>query len=430
MIRLKEGRVSMKLDASDGAASGAREMTLGHPVRHSVDSHRARGHGRGPGRSLVVLMIAAVCLLVWLLAAAPAGAATTALRVESAGTPKYVHGSDGRVHVEYDLVITNAFSAEATLTSLEVRGDGKRLLTLKGAALKAATHRLFSSTPTVSIAAASTAVTYVDVVLPRSAGRKVPRRLTNRIRYAIPADAPLRSVIGSTTVDAPDLRIDRRAPIVIASPLRGSGWWNANGCCGDFTSLHRNTVLSSNGSYLTFELFAVDWIRLVNGLPNTGDGKQNSDWPAYGAALYAVADGTVVSTVNNKPEIPPFHDNPGLRTPEDYSGNDVIIKIGTGRYATYAHLQPGSVRVRRGQRVRAGQRIGLLGNSGNTSGPHLHFGIQSGPSFFSDSLPFEIDHFTLEGTIDPASTRPTVTGTPHRQHRTHPLINSVTKLAP
>ena len=266
----------------------------------------------------------------------------------------------------------------------------------------------------MNIAAASTAVTYVDVVLPRSAGRRVPRRLTNRIRYAIPADAPLRSVIGSTTVDAPDLRTDRRVPIVIASPLRGSGWLNANGCCGDFTSPHRNAVLASNGSYLTFELFAVDWIRLVNGQFYTGDGKRNSDWPGYGAPLYAVADGTVVSTVNNKPEIPPFEDNPGLRTPEDYSGNDVIIRIGTGRYATYAHLQPGSVRVRRGQRVRTGQRIGLLGNSGNTTGPHLHFGIQSGPSFFSDSLPFEIDHYTLEGTAEPRPTPPriNVTGTP------------------
>jgi Peptidase family M23 len=431
MLRLKDGRVSMKLDAWNGAASEAREMTMGHPLRHSVGSRRARSHGRGPGRSLVVLMIAAVCLLVWLLAAAPAGAATTALRVEATGAPKYVHGSDGRVHVEYDLVITNAFTAEATLTSLEVRGDGKRLLTRKGAALTTATRRLQGSTPTVSIAAASTAVTYVDVVLPRSAGRRVPRRLTNRIRYAIPADAPLRSVIGSTTVDAPDLRTDRRAPIVIASPLRGSGWLNGNGCCGDFTALHRNTVLPSNGSYVTFELFAVDWVRLAGGLLYTGDGRQNSDWPAYGAALYAVADGTVVSTVNNKPDIPPLA-NPDLNSPQDYGGNNVIIKIGAHRYATYAHLQPGSVRVKRGQRVRTGQQIGRLGNSGNTTAPHLHFGIQNGPSFFSDSLPFEIDHYTLEGTADPASTPPrtTVTGTPHRQRRTHPLIYSVITLTP
>jgi murein DD-endopeptidase MepM/ murein hydrolase activator NlpD len=375
---------------------------------------------------------AVVCLLVWVLAATPAGARTTALQVEATGTPKYVHGSDGREHVEYDLVITNAFTAAATLTSLEVRGDGKRLLTLKGAALATATRRLQGSAPTVNIAAASTAVTYVDVVLPRSAGRRVPRRLTNRIRYAIPADAPLRSVIGSTTVDAPELRTDPRVPTVIASPLRGSGWLNANGCCVDFTSPHRNTVLASNGSYITFELFAVDWIRLVNGRFYTGDGKQNSDWLGYGAPLYAVADGTVVSTVNNKPEIPPFEDNPGLRTPEDYSGNNVIIKIGTGRYATYAHLQPGSVRVRRGQRVRTGQRIGLLGNSGNTTGPHLHFGIQSGPSFFSDSLPFEIDHFTLEGTSEahPTPPRINVAGTPHRERRSQPLIRSVTTLGP
>jgi hypothetical protein len=105
----------------------------------------------------------------------------------------------------------------------------------------------------------------------------------------------------------PVLRIDRRAPIVTSAPLRGSGWLNANGCCRDSTSPHRETRLSSsNGAYVTPEIVAVDWIRVGNGAPYTGDGKQNSDWPDFGAPVYAVANGTVVSTVNNKPDIPPF----------------------------------------------------------------------------------------------------------------------------
>jgi hypothetical protein len=68
----------------------------------------------------------------------------------------------------------------------------------------------------------------------------------------------------------------------------------------------RNPSVVVERGYVTPEIVAVDWIRVVNGAPYTGDGKQNSDWPDFGAPVYAVANGTVVSTVNNKPDIPPF----------------------------------------------------------------------------------------------------------------------------
>lgn len=380
------------------------------------------------------IAIAVITLLVWAGAATPGAARTTAaLEVQASGVPQRVHGSDGREHVEYDLVVSNVFSADASLTSLRVRGDGRLLLTLTGDALANVTHRLFASDPIASIASASTAFMQVDLVLPRSLGSTKPARLTNRITYAVPGDAPSRAIIGSTTVDGPVLRVDRRAPIVISSPLRGSGWLNSNGCCGDPSSPHRGLLLSSsNGAYVTPEIFAVDWVRVVNGAPYTGDGTQTSDWADFGAPVYAVANGTVVSAVNDKPDIPPFENNPGLRTVADYPGNNVILRLGPGRYAAYAHMQRGSVRVRRGQRLRTGDQIGRLGNSGNTDKPHLHFGIQKRPDPLSDSVPFEIDNFTLEGNLDPTSTPPTVTliGTPHRVRNSHPLATSVTTLTP
>jgi murein DD-endopeptidase MepM/ murein hydrolase activator NlpD len=375
------------------------------------------------------IALAAVFVLVFLPGTMPAAAkTTTALHVESSNPPYAVFGSDGRLHVEYDLVLTNAFVGPATLDAVAVRADGKPALTLTGDALTAATHTLLTSDATVTIAPASTAFTQVDLVLP---GRTAPKRITNRVAYTIPADAPSRSVIGSTVSASPVLRTDPRPPTVISAPLSGAGWVNVNGCCNDPTSPHRETLLASDGDWVTPELFAIDWIREVDGRFYSGDGTQNTDWVGFGEPIHAVADGTVVLTRDGLPDIPPMTKNPGLRTPEDYAGNNVIVAIGHGRYAVFDHLVRGSVRVRRGQRVRAGQVVGKLGNSGNTDGPHLHFGIEARPDSLAQGLPFEIDDFVLEHTVSAASPgQVTLIGTPKRLHRALPLIRSVATFTP
>ena len=375
------------------------------------------------------IALAAVFVLVFVPGTMPAAAkTTTALHVEASNPPYAVFGSDGRLHVEYDLVLTNAFVGPATLDAVAVRADGKPALTLTGDALTAATHTLLTSDATVTIAPASTAFTQVDLVLP---GRTAPKHITNRVAYTIPADAPSRSVIGSTVSASPVLRTDPRPPTVISAPLSGAGWVNVNGCCNDPTSPHRETLLASDGDWVTPELFAIDWIREVDGRFYSGDGTRNTDWVGFGEPIHAVADGTVVLTRDGLPDIPPMTKNPGLRTPEDYAGNNVIVAIGHGRYAVFDHLVRGSVRVRRGQRVRAGQVVGKLGNSGNTDGPHLHFGIEARPDSLAQGLPFEIDDFVLEHTVSAASPgQVTLIGTPKRLHRALPLIRSVATFTP
>ena len=391
------------------------------------------GGVRGPAGNLALLV---AVFIVWLLVGGALSDAetTSALRVEVSGAPQSVRGSDRREHVEYDLIVTNAFTADARLTSLEVRGRRRRLLSLSGAALAAVTLRAGTSAPTDGrVPPASTVVTQVDLALPRSVGRTVPVFLTNRIKYALPANAPARPVIATTTVKMSALRVDPRPPVVIAAPLRGTGWLNANGCCNDPTSPHRQTLLAtSSGGYDTPETFAIDWIRIVNGRQHNGDGSRNTEWPTYGSPLFAVADGTVVFARNNRPDIPPRSINPYLRTPVYFGGNTVILKIAPGRYACYAHMKPGSVRVRPGQRVRVGQRIGLIGNSGNTDGPHLHFGIQRQPFCLSTSEPFEIDRYTLQGMAGPASGPSGIdlVGPRRRELRSYPLIRSVATFQP
>jgi murein DD-endopeptidase MepM/ murein hydrolase activator NlpD len=85
-------------------------------------------------------------------------------------------------------------------------------------------------------------------------------------------------------------------------------------------------------------------------------------------------------------------------TLETISGNHVIMDIGNGLYALYAHMQPGSVRVKLGDKVTRGQVLGLLGNTGNSTEPHLHFHICNANSDLgSEGLPYAFASFEVQG---------------------------------
>jgi len=134
-----------------------------------------------------------------------------------------------------------------------------------------------------------------------------------------------------------------------------------------------------------------------------GDSTDNKNYRAYGAEILAVADGVVTQTkdgipqnVPNQPPIVPI-------TLETVGGNHVIMEIGSGEigsglFAFYAHMQPGSVRVKVGDKVRRGQVLGLLGNSGNSSEPHLHFHICNANSELAcEGLPYALTSYELQG---------------------------------
>jgi murein DD-endopeptidase MepM/ murein hydrolase activator NlpD len=90
-----------------------------------------------------------------------------------------------------------------------------------------------------------------------------------------------------------------------------------------------------------------------------------------------------------------------------------VLAIGHGHYVFYAHLKRGSVTVKPGQRVHRGEVLGELGNTGNTSAPHLHIQVMNGPSpLASDGLPYVIDRFELAGQVaaGPFNAAPGVVG--------------------
>ncbi len=83
-------------------------------------------------------------------------------------------------------------------------------------------------------------------------------------------------------------------------------------------------------------------------------------------------------------------------------GNSVVVDHGNGLYSFYAHLQPGSVQVEVGDKVKTGDQLGLLGNTGNSSAPHLHFHVMDAPSgLVADGLPYVFSNIELTGQIPP-----------------------------
>ena len=119
--------------------------------------------------------------------------------------------------------------------------------------------------------------------------------------------------------------------------------------------------------------------------------------------MHAVADGTVVNLYDRAPEQVPGAPARGI-TPEDVGGNMLVLDIGGGNFAFFAHLQPGSLRVGLGDRVARGDVIALLGNSGNTDAPHLHFHVMDGASpLDANGRPYVFTRFAVRGTLDEAS---------------------------
>jgi hypothetical protein len=372
-------------------------------------------------------------------------AQTTALLVASTNAPLRVLGSDRMEHLEYDLAFTNVFTAPVTLTAIEVIGpDGRELLRLTGDALTMSTTPPLGGAPSATLPVAGAVATVIDLVL---AADQAPAKIMHRISYDLPADAPSLTLIDSRTIDGPALTVDPRTSLVIAPPLRGNGWVSLNGCCWA-DSVHRSIRLAVDGSHLIKpETFAIDWMQLQGGRLFTGEGSRNEQYFCFGADILAAAAGTVVSVREGMPEETPNQPPVAVRKAADYAGNNVVIQVGPAIWATYAHLQPGSIRVAVGDTVAEGQLLGLLGNSGNSTSPHLHFQLSDGPDILtSTSLPFVFDGYTLAGALDPelvvaalvppvgedgvaieaGTTEISPQGTPQAQAGTYPLVLTVT----
>ena len=121
--------------------------------------------------------------------------------------------------------------------------------------------------------------------------------------------------------------------------------------------------------------WAYDLLVAVGGSTYRGDGRECSDYYAYDRPVLAPADGTVRAAVDGNPDMPIGELGGG----SDPAGNHVVLNVAPGEFLYLCHFKPGSLRVKVGDAVVRGQEIARVGNSGNTSEPHLHIHLQDAP---------------------------------------------------
>jgi hypothetical protein len=299
----------------------------------------------------------------------------------------------GRAHLVHELHLTNFLRTEVAVTGIQVL-DGDRasgaIADLRGDDLTGALGRpgVRVAADTRRIAPASRAVAYFWIELPP--GTQPPRAVRHRVEMQVmgPADSV------SLAFEGPRTLVGGDDAVVIGPPLRGGTW--AAVYLPRLVGGHRTVFYTMDGTARIPGRFAIDFVRL--GADGTYTAETTNDRNGYGAEVLAVADGRVVQAMDD------IADNVGApaaaaRTLENATGNFVAIDIGNGKFAFYEHLQHGSVAVKPGDRVRRGQVIGRLGNSGSTSiGPHLHFHVSDAASALgAEGLPFAFSGFEVLG---------------------------------
>ncbi len=291
-------------------------------------------------------------------------------------------GAAGQSHLMYELHITN-FSAETqNLTRVEVLGDTGSMASFEGKELLDTLMQPGNKTNDArKIGPGRRAVAFLSIPLRDG---MAPAKLGHRL------------TVSGATFDLSPVALRAAHAIVIGPPLRGSDWLAANG--PNNNSIHRRAIMALNGRVFIAQRLAIDWVQLkTEDATFTGDPKDNRSYKAYGSEVLAVADATVVTTKDGIPQNVPGEKSRAVPiTMETIAGNHIILDLGGGNYCMYAHLQPGSLKVKTGDRVKRGQALALLGNSGNSTEPHLHFQVMDGPSRLgAEGLPYLIDSFEL-----------------------------------
>lgn len=215
-------------------------------------------------------------------------------------------------------------------------------------------------------------------------------------RSAPPVRLRHRVLLADSVAEGPAIGTGNGQPKVLAPPVSGADWMAVSGL--SIGAHHRSGLFVAGGLAQISRRYAVDWKRKKQNAFFSGEPGDARSYHAYGQDVLAVADSTVVVARDGFPDnIPRTAAGFATALPvtmETIAGNSVVLDLGDGQFASYAHLKPNSLRVKVGDRVRRGQRLASIGNSGDAREPHLHFQVTNGPEILaSEGLPYVIDRF-------------------------------------
>jgi murein DD-endopeptidase len=300
----------------------------------------------------------------------------------------------GRSYLVYDLHLTNFVPDRAmTIDGVEVLGPSDAVLVSFDTAAIARNLRVIgprvAEDQATRLAPGQRAILFLWVPV----AARTPLSIHHRVRLHI------EGVQRTYLIEDNRVLVSLGQPLVLRSPLAGGPWVTANGPDPIRVPAHNQLLYPEAGVIHVPQRFATDWVLLdQRGRQFSGAIDQNTSYAAYGVPVLAVADGTVVAVHDGVPENRPPEVNKDLGQP-DRAGNYIVVKVTPGAYAFYGHLRPGSITAKIGQKVIVGQKLASLGNSGNSTAPHLHFHVTNGASLASEGVPFVFDKYDDLGQL-------------------------------
>lgn len=304
--------------------------------------------------------------------------------------------SSGQMYLMYELHLTNFETVPLELHRVEVLdadADAVPPIATFGAGqLYAMVQSVGADRSVVGngkgpIPAGGTTVVFISIALGQNS--HVPLRLLHRV------------LIGDSAVEGAVIGTHHTALHVLGAPVEGSNWLASDGPSNDPENHHRRGIFVLAGRVTISRRYAIDWKQTEGGAAYSGDARDVRSYYAYGKSVFSVADGRVVMARDGLPDNVPGHGesfHPAVPiTMETIAGNTITLDLGGGQYAYYMHLQPGSLRVKAGDRIRRGQLLAHVGCSGDAREPHLHFEVTSSPKLLAgEGVPYVIDRYRLD----------------------------------
>ena len=301
--------------------------------------------------------------------------------------------SGRHIYLMYELHLTNFGTAPLSVSRIEVRdADGataQPIVAFEAQQLETMLQPLGGkplSDPKgrLVIGDGQTTIAFMSIALER--GSHIPDRL---LHHVIAANSVATGAVITT---------HHTTLHVLGPPVEGANWLAADGPSNDQDNHHRRGVFILDGRAVDSRRYAIDWKQIKDGASFSGDPRDVRSYYAYGRAVLAVADGRVVSARDGLSDNTPGHGesfHPAVPiTMDTVAGNMITLDIGGGQFAYYMHLQPGSVGVKAGDRVRRSQVLARIGSSGDAREPHLHFEVTTSSRLLAgEGVPYLIDRY-------------------------------------